>query len=352
MVDPGGTSNKPPKVFITGLKKWIEGPLSDFLRVDLRDLTQATEGNDLKISLLMGEFDLLPEDQEAFRKKIAAARGQQEIPPLENTIRMAGIQNTQAHLIVVKVARGFASRLLPIDAGTGIVTIAPKTALAYAHRARAFVGDDSRYADGAFAGGLVFDLLALYANTDAIQPPLRPAVLEILSVGFERALVCTRLGQGLARRMKHLTLEAHIAPTLLLHEAAEAAAALLFPEHAERLKIWAKSNFPYALRVREEERQLGAPASVLGETLALISPTLEAAGKAVAEINTPYTLLASKERDPHDLAALARLSIELFERPELLKSTELKPAKKFRPELKDLELSVRCSELAAEGKKK
>jgi hypothetical protein len=241
---------------------------------------------------------------------------------------------------------------LPRDGNSGLVLVPANTVLAFAQRARAFVGEDSRYADGAFAAGLVYDLLTLHANSEQVQPPHRQRVLDLIATRFERGLLGARLGIALARRMKRLTLEEHVAPALLLHEAGTVVAGLLFPAHAERLKVWDQERYPYSLRVRAEERTLGASSAVFAETLALLSPALDQAGAAVAEVPSPFSLLASNERDGHDLAALARLAVEVLDRPELLASTDLVSAGKIRPELKALELKLRGSELAAEAKKK
>jgi hypothetical protein len=70
----------------------------------------------------------------------------------------------------------------------------------------------------------------------------------------------------------------------------------------------------------------------------------------VSEIALPCSLQASKERDPHDLAALLRLAIELVDRPEHLKDAEVRPASAFRPELRTLELKLSASEIGADLK--
>jgi hypothetical protein len=89
---------------------------------------------------------------------VSSMRESEEIAPLEESIRLYGIQNTISFLVTYKLSEVYKNcKPFTKDLKTHRLLLAPSQILKFSHSARIAIGEDGRYRDSSFAAGLLFD---------------------------------------------------------------------------------------------------------------------------------------------------------------------------------------------------
>jgi hypothetical protein len=342
-----GPPDKLSQDFTEKLDRFMSRFLGIAVPAGLDDLIAETESSDVKLKTVVQEFAARKDLCDIFVPMVSATRNREEAIPLEECIRIFGIQNSAVSLIAYKIADHLQCKALARDPKTGRLLAPPHQILRFAFKARQAVGEDSRYSDSAFSAGLVFDLLALVIATDCGPTEIK-RLTDFLEARFTRGLSTAMVAMRLARVKTHLALAKHIVSAPLLREAAKAAMAMIHPEYPDFVKAVDRSHAPLAARNLAEQAKFGGNYQSISQVLSWTFEILSGSGEALIYIDSPYLLLESRKNNEFDLAAICYLAAYLdVERPALRGETR---ASEVCPELQGLDLSFNpASVLKKEG---
>lgn len=328
----------------------------------LDELLSESESADHKVKTIVRELAARPDLGGLFEADVAALRkrgsgGAQgdaaERIPLEESVRLFGLQSSVSFLVAHKLADRIPCKPLARDPKTGRLLLAPAQILRFAHAAREAFGEEGRYRDSAFAAGLVFDLLCLLITADLPAESQRKLV-DFVGARFARGLRIAASAVKLARGKKSLKLERHLVAAALLREAAKGAMAYIFPSYPDFLKSCEAARVPLSVRNQGEQDRFGGNYQALSKILSWAFEILSASGPALTRCDTPFMFHDEKKPDEHDLAAICFLAAHLERGQDALPPSQggrWVAASALRPELKDLDLQLDLTELAAKGGK-
>ncbi len=304
----------------------------------LDELINEAESADQKLPVIMREFMSRPDLAEVFNAVVSSMRESEEKVPLEESIRLYGVQNTVFFLVTYKLSEVYSScKIMTKDPQTHRLLAAPSQVLKYAHSARIAIGEDGRYRDSSFAAGLLFDMLGFTIVTDIEADQKKH--LEFLDQRFNRGILVANTAVKIARDKKQLRQEKHLVAACLIREAAKVAMAYCNAEYLEFMKNCEKAKISLAIRNLAEVNRFGGTSASVAQLICLCFEMFAPANRALSRCDTPFMFLAEKKLDDFDLAALcflsAHLTREAMEKPKgnILAGT-------LRPEIRELDLRL------------
>ncbi|MGK5085562.1 hypothetical protein WDW37_19920 [Bdellovibrionota bacterium FG-1] len=301
----------PPEALTTAFAEKLNHFMVRFvgtaIAAGLDEALSETPSVDLKIKILLNEFLDRPDLSEIFVKTVSSMRNREEAIPIEECVRIFGVQNTLAFLITYKLADHLQCKSLLKDAKTGRILQQPGQILKYAVKVQQAFEEERRHVETAFAAGLVFDLLTMIIATD-YPPGDQKRLTDFLDARFQRGMGIIAYAQKLARSMKKLRLEQYLAAGPLLREAAKVAMAMSFPPYQDFLKACDKIKLPLSLRAVAERERFGGDYQAFSIVLSWSFDLVSGVGESILQFDAPHVFLEERKADEFDLAALCFLA--------------------------------------------
>jgi hypothetical protein len=294
---------------VTKLNGFMDRLWAIALGAGLDSLLSEVDSSDQRLKAVTAELvsdsdlgALLTAEVASIRKKLAASSGESsgskgakpEAPdrtPIEENVRLFGIQNAANFVIVHKLARQLpTAKALARDPRTGRMLQGPVQILAHAFQAREAFGEDGRYRDSAFAAGLVFDILQLLIAVES-APTSQRKLSEFVLARFQRGVHVGVTAVRLARAKNDLKLERHLAAAALLREAGKGVMALMFNDYVAFAELHEKNATPAAIRILVERDRFGGGHPAISRALALTFEVIDGSGASREDRNELATLL-------------------------------------------------------------
>jgi hypothetical protein len=270
--------------------------------------------------------------------------------PLEEHIRFYTTRATQLWMIVNLMNQLLKIKELQMDEATGKLPGKANELLKFSNEARTLFGEESRYKDLVFAGGLIFDFLIYLSKTPMLN--LGGAKFdEPISQAFTRAVEQGLMTLKVSRYKKKLSLERLTPAAAFVRQLSQIIICLLRPsEGPEFYKKLSTLKYTEPVRLALETQKFGVHHGVISTFVAQMIPEFTPLDEAMSVWGAPYLSWMSGLRDVHDLSGMAMLGAALKER---VAGSDFKGAGRVGdtlPELTFLDLSL-TPEIKNEAKK-
>lgn len=244
--------------------------------------------------------------REFFVALVNSLRKTKDDQPLDvsQCIRFYGIPNTKTLVVADKLLEGARGKGFQWNDKTNRPDLEPAKVLTYSRKLVEHFGEDGIYKDVAFNSGLIFDLLAFYAEEAGER---KAALKKEIEARVKRATERADAAIRQAKSMESMPLAKHIVTTLLMGEAGKALMALYFPPYIEFMKPLEKAKAGQALVHIAEQKKFGISHNLLGAMLCQVTPGLGPATAAVLCSHYSY-MLSRGGAAPNDLSMLADIS--------------------------------------------
>ena len=317
------------------LFKQIIGP---FAATHVSTLLHEPDNMEERVQLLENTFNEFPQLIAPFKSLIKSLHAQEAEVTLQEQIRFYTTKHTRHWLIVNLMNQVLNLKELKLDEATGRLPGKPEDLIKYAAKSQEAFGEDGRYKDLVFAGGLMFDFLFYLQKTNLVNLG-QNKFDEPINQTFLKALEQGQLIVKLSRYKSKLTLEKLSPLTAYLRQLSQACLYLLRPNAApDFYKTLSSSKHTESYRVALEMKTFGVHTGMISAYLAQSVPSFEQLGQAMSVWGFPYMSWVSGQKEVHDLSGMGLLGVSINERvkgPAFIGDGQVKHA---IPELKFLDL--------------
>lgn len=327
----------PGLALIEDLFKQIIGP---FAATKLTPLLFEPDNVEDRVTHLVKNFSLNPHLIPPFQTLIKSLNPQDIEVPLEEHIRFYTTRATQLWMIANLINQVLKTKELQMDEATGKLPGKANELLKYSNEARNLFGEESRYKDLVFAGGLIFDFLLYLSKTPMVN--LGGAKFdEPIAQAFQRAVEQGQTTLKVARYKKKLSLEKLTPAAAFVRQLSQLMICMLRPsEGPEFYKKLSSLKYTEPVRLCMETQKFGVHHGIIATFVAQMIPEFTPLDEAMSVWGAPYLSWISGLRDVHDLSGMAMLGAALRER---VTGSDFKGAGRVGdtlPELQYLELSL------------
>ena len=300
------------------LFRQIIGP---FAATEITSLIVEPDNIEERVRLLEGTFNNYPQFIPPFKALIKSLHATEIEVTLEEQIRFYTTKHTRNWLIVNLMNLVLNIKELKLDEVTGRLPGKPHDLIKFAAKSQELFGEDGRYKDLVFAGGLMFDFL-FYLQRTSIVNLGQTKYDEPMNQAFLKAVEQGKLILKLSRNKSKLTLEKLTPLTAYLRQLSQVSLYLLRPSVAtDFYKNLTKVKQTETLRLALELKTFGVHTGMISAYLAQAVPPFEQLGEAMSVWGSPYLSWVSGHREVHDLSGMGLLGVSLNEN---LKSSDFK----------------------------
>jgi hypothetical protein len=299
------------QALIDDLFKQIIGP---FAATGVTPLLFEPDNVEDRVKNLVSAFTRHPHLIPPFQSLIKALNPQDIEVPLEEHIRFYTTRSTRLWLLVNLFHQTLQLKELQMDETTGKLPAKASDLLKFSNEAREMFGDESRYKDLVFAGGLLFDFLFYLQRTPLMN--LGGAKFdETISQAFQRSVEQGQLIIKIARYKSKLSLERLAPVTAFIRQLAQVSLCMLKPsEGPEFYKKVSQLKLTEQVQLALEYNKFGVHTGILATFLAQMIPEFSPLESAMSVWGAPYLSWQSGLRDVHDLCGMGMLGAALRER--------------------------------------
>ena len=211
---------------------------------------------------------------------------------LTQCIRFYGLGNMKYLTVADKLLEATRGAGIEWDENKNGLGEDPKKVISYAIKLLDHFGEDSLYRKAAFHSGLVFDLLAIFAEDLGDRKAEMKKEIEIASKNaLQKAGRAVQKGKSLDK----LPLARHIVTTFFLTEAGRLAMGIFYADYVVFMRGLATAKIPLDLVHIAEEAKYGINHVLLGALICQVTPGLGAAYQSVLFGAYPYMLAKNTE---------------------------------------------------------
>ena len=280
---------------IEDLFKQIIGP---FAATHLEPLMIEPDNSEDRVRLLADTFDQYPFLNVGFNALIKSIKAQEAEAAIEEKIRFYNTRHTRNWLIVNLINQVLKIKELKLDDATGRLPAKPHDLLKFANQAQLAFGEDGRYKDLAFAGGLMFDFMFFLQRTSFVNMN-GVKFDEPINQAFTRAVEQGKLILSLSKHKAKLTEEKYTFLTAFMRQLAQVSLYILKPNEApEFYKKLATIKHTETIRLAMEMKTFGVNTTILATYLAQSMPIFHGLGEAMSVWGKSLFKLA--ERSPRN----------------------------------------------------
>lgn len=244
--------------------------------------------------------------REEIVKMVKILRKSEEALDLLQSLRLYGGGASRALTVALSLKELSGLVTFKFNEKTGLPTQEPAKVLTYASRSGDHFGEDSRYHAVAFNAGLVFDLIALFAQTAGER---KSTLLRAIEASYADAMQRIDRGLKAAKSVKDLAQDKHIISTMMMREAGKILMMFSYPDYFERRNTFTRKLIKPSLQHIAETEKYGVSHNIVGALICQVVPGLEKAYKAVLFFDYPF-MLGDLPEDK-DMLALAELCSSL-----------------------------------------
>ena len=322
---------------IQDLFKRIIGP---FAATQVGSLMVEPDTSEERVKLLADVFNLYPHLLPPFSALIKSLKVDEEDVVLEEKIRFYNTRHTRNWLIVNLMNQVLNVKDLKLDEASGRLPGKPHALIHYANQCQVEFGEESRYKDLAFAGGLLFDFFFYLQRTHHLDLG-QTKFDDVLDKSFNRAVEQGLLILKLSRHKSKLALERYTFLTALMRQLSQVALHLLKPNEApEFYRNLNNLKHTETIRMALEIKTFGANAGLISTYLAQALPSFGELGQAMSIWGAPYLAWVHGQKEIHDLSGMGLLGVSLQERVKSSAFTKSSAIGPVIPELSRLDFSL------------
>jgi HD-like signal output (HDOD) protein len=242
-----------------------------------------------------------------FFRNIESMGKREELPSAESAVVLYGMQNSRNFILAMQLIRSITGTH-PEWSKEGKLKTVPSDVLKYALKIEEILaGNKSGYADTAYAGGLMFDIVANYA-LQVVEDKKR--ISDVIETSYKHGLLSAKIGMELARNIPEFGFTKYIFSACLIHDIGKLAIAVLDPGYLNFLEECSNRGLPRTVRVFAEQQQYGVNHALLGGLLARAFKIFLPVEKAIFYHHAPYLLRASN-KNLYQLAAMICLATNM-----------------------------------------
>ena len=293
---------------VEDLFKKIIGP---FGAMSLAPFMIEPEDSEDRVRLLSVQLNQHPTLIPAFSALIKSLNTSQEDidTVLEEKIRFYQTKHTRNWLIVNLMNHILNVKELKLDLETGRLPGKPHDLIKFANQAQVAFGEESRYKDQAFAGGLLFDFLFYLQRTPYLDLG-QTKFDELINQAFARAVQQGKMIATLAKHKPKLSLERVAFLTPFFRQLAQVSLYLLKPNEApEFYKKFNTMKHTEGVRLALEMKTFGIHTGIIAAYLAQTVQLFGQLGEVMSIWGAPYLSWVHGHREVHDLAAIGLLGV-------------------------------------------
>jgi hypothetical protein len=289
----------------------IIGP---FAATQLSPLMEEPDSSEDRVSKLIEIFNQYPHFIPAFSALIKSVNPQETDTVLEEKIRFYTTRHTRNWLVVNMMNQVLDVKEIKLDDATGRLPGKPHDLIKFATKAQIAFGEESRYKDQAYAGGLMFDFLFYLQRTTFLnlgQAKFDEPINEAFTLAVEQA----RLILKLSKYKPKLTLERFALLVPMMRQLSQVSICLLQPSTGpEFYKQMNKLKVPETIRLAMEMKTFGVHSGIVSAYLARSMPSFGELSEVMSVWGAPYLSWVHGHREVHDLSAMGLLGISMNER--------------------------------------
>jgi hypothetical protein len=316
---------------IEELFKQIIGP---FGATQIAPLMVEPDNSEDRVRHLVDTFEKFPHLIPPFGLLIKGLRPSEAEGVLEEKIRFFQTKHTRNWLIVNLMNQVLNIKELKLDETTGRLPAKPHDLIKFATQAQVAFGEESRYKEQAFAGGLMFDFL-FYLQRSHFVNLGQTKFDEPINQAFIRSIEHAKLILRLSKHKPKLTLEKYALLTAFMRQLSQVSLYLLKPTIAHDFyKKLATFKHTEAIRLAMEVKSLGVHTGVVSCYLAQVLPSFGELGQAMSVWGAPQLAWVSGHREIHDLSGIGLLGVTISER---LRGNDFPAAGDIAPVIAELE---------------
>ena len=309
----------------------IIGP---FAATQLSPLMEEPDSSEDRVSRLTEIFNQYPHFIPPFSALIRSVNPQETDTVLEEKIRFYTTKHTRNWLVVNMMNQILDVKELKLDDSTGRLPGKPHDLIKFATKAQTAFGEESRYKDQAYAGGLMFDFLFYLQRTSFLNLG-QSKFDEPITQAFTTAIEQGRLILKLSRHKPKLTLERFALLVPMMRQLSQISICLLQPSTGpEFYKQLGKIKHSETIRLAMEMKTFGSHTGIISAYLARSMPSFGELSEVMSVWGFPYLSWVPGHREVHDLSAMGLLGVSINER---VKGSEFKGEGKLAPIIAELE---------------
>ena len=327
----------PSLSLLEDLFRQIIGP---FVATQISALMVEPDNIDERVILLAETFARFPHFIPPFHALVKSMHADQSGTSIEEQIRFYNTKHTRNWLIVNLFNQVLNIKELKLDESNGRLPGKPADLLKYANQSRVVFGEESRYKDLVYAGGLLYDFM-FYVQRSSFVNLGQSKFDEPINQAFTDSVEQSKIILKLAKNKSKLTLEKFTPLTAYLRNLAPIAISILRPNSApDFYKKLATLKHTESVRLAMEMGTFGVHTGMISAYLAQSLSLFEELGEAMSVWGFPFLSWVSGSREIHDLSGLGLLGVTLNER---LKPADFPGAGKVGlivPELTYLDIEI------------
>lgn len=293
---------------VEDLFKRIIGP---FAAIPFAELMVEPDSSEDRVALLAKIFNRYPLLIPPFSNLVKSLNADAVDAVLEEKIRFYTTRATRNWLVVNLMNQVLDIKELRLDEASGRLPAKASDLIKFAIKSQNEFGEESRYKDQAYAGGLMFDFLFHLQRTSFVSLG-QSRFDEPINAAFTVALEQAKLILKLSRHKPKLTLEKYALLTSYLRALSQVCMLLLKPNEApEFYKKLLTLKVTENVRLALEMKTFGIHTGILATYLAQTIPSFAGLGEAMSVWGFPYLSWVHGKREIHDLSAMGLLGVSI-----------------------------------------
>ncbi len=292
---------EPPGIFVNFLKQ-----IAPVFRVSetSNQLLKAFTSPDVKSEKLAQALKGNAYYEHNFVRIIAAMTKREQLPSVEAAVPLLGIQNSRNHILALQLLRSISGQH-PEWGTDGKLKIKPADFLKYSIKTEDALAENKLgYADSAFAGGFVFDILAQLAEHRAEDKKKAAAYIDSV---YTMGLKAGKIGIEMSKQVTDFGFKRFVFAACLVREIGKAIMGILDPEYIKFVEDCDKKTVGRVVRDFAEKKRFGINHYVLGAAALGEFELFRQVSRAILFQNAP-ALLKTENKHLFQLAAVVRLA--------------------------------------------
>ena len=248
-----------------------------------------------------------PYYESVFKSVVEGMAKREEMPSLEGSIVLVGMQNFRNFVIALQMLRSVTG-LHPEWDKDGKLKLNPADSIRYALKTEELLlSGKSEYSDTAYAAGLVYDVLAAAIN--AISDD-KKKVLAYLDAVYAHGLRTAQIGMELANLVPDMGFRKYVFSACLIHDVGKIGISLVRPAYVNFVEESKKKEWPRPVRQFTEIEKWGVDHTVIGALVCHAFKIFRPIEKVIQFHHDPY-LLKSRNKNLYQLASLVSLATNI-----------------------------------------
>lgn len=278
----------------------------------VRELLEFIDNRDIRVSKTKYALESFPDDSQKFVEYIQKLRKsdeQEAIDSLDQAIAVYGLDNSRNLTLCFDFYTNITGKPFPWDKNTGYPGLDPKNVLKFANRCYDIFEDSNRYPHRAFAAGLIYDGLRLFAEVTITEK--KTVVTDYIEKVLREGQTTAHVLLSLSKEMKKMELGEFVVAAALLNGVGKAAIAILDPGYIKFADVMERENLSRPLVSFAERRRYGISHSMLGYLICGTFSSFRPIAQAILYSGEPYIAKLKNQTTSYELASSLYLSANI-----------------------------------------